>query len=224
MRSWLAGVLLATVAAMVPAQATAANQETAERIAVALKESGQLHNYRIAVLSQNGTVWLKGRVATQDQMNTALQVAFEVPGVGRVVNLLTVGSGDASPSVPESLPGRNPKPAAERGTPPQRGRKRADALPEPLPVSLQPERIPQSQAFSPNPAQTTTSSRLPWAPDIVVSGPLTPTPDDPASARQPAWTKPSRTQAENAGEVQDARPFFNWGRRLPPKSASEQRE
>jgi len=225
MRCWLAGVLLATVAAMVPAQATTANQETAERIALALKQSGQLHNYRIAVLCQNGTVWLKGRVANQDQMNTALQLAFEVPGVDRVVNVLAVANGDASRSVPESSSGRSRTPPTASGTlPPVRSQDRAETLPKSVPASVQPARNPRSQGLSANSAQTASSSGQSWTPDIVVSDLPTPLQADPTPTRQSTWMKPSGTQAESAGTAREARPSFNWGRRLPPKPASEQAE
>ena len=194
MRCCLAGVLLAAVAAMLPAEATAGNQQTAERIALALKQSGRLRNYRIAVLYQNGTVWLKGNVATQEQMNTALELAFETPGVSRTVNHLAVTSGDTlqaaerpeyppsrvpslsttegSVSVPQSLLGDGPVPAAGRGTLPLvRGRNTSDRLPEPVPVSIHPLDTPRGRPLSAYPAQPAASSRFPWAPDIVVSGP-----------------------------------------------------
>jgi hypothetical protein len=226
MRCWLAGVLLAAVAAVVPSQATAANQETADRVAVALKRSGQLHNYRIAVLCHNGTVWLKGRVATQDQMNTALQVAFEAPEVGRVVNLLAVADGDASHIVSESSSGNSHVLATASETlPAVRTRDRADTLPKPVPVSVQPARIPRSQGLSTNPAQTATSSRQSWTPDIVISDLPTPLQADPTPATQPAsWTKAYRMQAESARAPREGRAFSNGGRRESPKPASEQAE
>jgi hypothetical protein len=70
----------------------AGNQEVAEQIAAALRDSGQLHGYRIGVKYQDGTAWLKGHVGTRDEMGTAMQLAAGVPGVNRVVNTLTVRS------------------------------------------------------------------------------------------------------------------------------------
>jgi len=226
MRSWLAGVLLAAVAAVVPSQATAANQETADSVAAVLKRSGQLQNSPIAVLCQNRTVWLKGRVTTQDQMNAALQLAFEVPGVDRVVNRLAVADGDASRSVPEASSGNSHMPATGSGTlPPGRSRDRADTLPKPVPAPVQPARISRSHVPSTNPAQTATTSEPSWIPDIEISDIGPPPQADPTPARQPtSWTKAYGTQAESARAPREGRAFFNWGRRESPESASEQAE
>ncbi len=89
MRRWIVGLVVAA-AACVPVVATAGNQQVAEQIAAALRDSGKLHGYRIGVKYQDGTVWLKGQVATQEEMATALDLAFSVPGVTRVMNHLTI--------------------------------------------------------------------------------------------------------------------------------------
>jgi hypothetical protein len=82
----------------------AGNQEVAEQIATALRNSGQLHGYRVGVKYQDGTAWLKGQVATRDEMGTAMQLAFGVPGVTRVVNHLTVRSEQPPESVANDSP------------------------------------------------------------------------------------------------------------------------
>jgi hypothetical protein len=62
----------------------------AEKIAASLRESGQLQGYKIGVKYQDGTVWLRGRVSSREQMNAAMKVVFAVPGVSRVVNDLSI--------------------------------------------------------------------------------------------------------------------------------------
>jgi len=241
MRCWWAGVLLAAVATSVPTGASAGNQEAAQRIAFALKQSGQLHNYRIAVLCQNGTVWLKGQVATQDQMNTALQLAFGVPGVGRVVNHLAVTNGDAPQAVgrPKDSPSRAPRPSAiddavsvpeailgsdvtpktGRHTPPLlRSRNPSDTLPERVSISIRPLEDPPGKAISTHRARTGASSRLPWAPDIVITGPLTPTPADLTPVHQPKLTDAAETQADSPGELRDGRALEKGVQHGPEKA------
>ena len=92
MRRYLTGFVVAAVTAVVPALALAGNQEVAEQIASRLRNSGQLSDYKIGVKYQDGTAWLRGRVASQEQMETALRLTFQTPSVGRVVNELTIGS------------------------------------------------------------------------------------------------------------------------------------
>lgn len=91
MRRWIVGLVVAA-AALVPVVATAGNQQVAEQIAATLRDSGKLRGYRIGVKFQDGTAWLKGQVATQEEMATALDLAFSVPGVTRVVNHLSIQS------------------------------------------------------------------------------------------------------------------------------------
>lgn len=99
MRLTLAAVVVAAVA-LIPMGAMAGNQEFAEEIAASLRDSGQLQDYKIGVKFQDGTVWLRGRVADQEQMNAALKHVLQTPGVLRVVNNLEVAGEDraAQPS------------------------------------------------------------------------------------------------------------------------------
>ncbi len=94
MRRSLIGLVVAASAALVPMWALAGNQEVAEKIAANLKQSGQLHGYKIAVKYQDGTAWLKGQVASQEQIAVAVQVANQTQGVSKVVNDLSVAAGD----------------------------------------------------------------------------------------------------------------------------------
>ncbi|MFH1922361.1 MAG: BON domain-containing protein [Planctomycetota bacterium] len=94
MRRFLVGLVVAAVTVLVPLGAMAGNQEVAEQIAANLRNSGQLKSYKVGVKYQDGTAWLRGRVNDQKQMNAALRVVFQTPGVTRVVNDLTIGSAD----------------------------------------------------------------------------------------------------------------------------------
>ena len=81
MRRFLTGFVVAAITAVVPALALASNQEVAEQIANKLRNSGQMSDYKIGVKYQDGTAWLRGRVASEEQMKTALRLAFQTPGV-----------------------------------------------------------------------------------------------------------------------------------------------
>lgn len=75
---------------MAPTFALAGNQQVATDIAKTLQESGKLKDYRIGVKYQDGTAWLKGTVTSRQQMSAALKVVFQMPGINRVVNDLTI--------------------------------------------------------------------------------------------------------------------------------------
>jgi len=95
MRLMLTGFVVAAVIAVVPALALAGNQEVAEDIANRLRGSGQMSDYKIGVKYQNETAWLRGQVASQEQMETALRLVFRTPEVGRVVNQLTISPSES---------------------------------------------------------------------------------------------------------------------------------
>ncbi|NUQ62552.1 MAG: BON domain-containing protein [Pirellulales bacterium] len=98
MRRLFVGLVVAAATVLAPIGALAGNQEVAETIAASLRESGQLHGFKIGVKYQDGTAWLRGEVANQEQMNTALKLVFQTPGVTRVVNNLTVVDQAAAPA------------------------------------------------------------------------------------------------------------------------------
>jgi hypothetical protein len=95
MRRLLSIIVVGATTVFLPLLAMAANQDVADQIAQNLKQSGRLSDYRIAVKFQDGTATLKGRVVSQDQMNTAMKLVFKTPGVSRVVNQLTIGGPEA---------------------------------------------------------------------------------------------------------------------------------
>ncbi|MGD0518725.1 MAG: BON domain-containing protein [Thermoguttaceae bacterium] len=96
MRRKLSIIVVAATTILVPMFAMAGNQEVAEQIAQNLKHSGKLSNFRIGVRFEDGTVIVKGRVATQEQMNTALRLVFKTSGVSRVINEMTIGESETS--------------------------------------------------------------------------------------------------------------------------------
>ncbi|MCP5120435.1 MAG: BON domain-containing protein, partial [bacterium] len=104
MRRLLTGLVVGAMTAVVPTLALADNQETADQIAKNLRDSGQLHGYKIGVKVEDGTAWLKGQVRSQAQMNAALRLVFQTSGVTRIVNDLKVGS--AEKSTAESQPSK----------------------------------------------------------------------------------------------------------------------
>jgi hypothetical protein len=90
MRRLFIGLVVAATTVLLPVWALADNQQVAERIASNLREGGQLQDYKIGVKFQNGTAWLRGRVASEDQLARALKTAWATKGVDRVVNQMSV--------------------------------------------------------------------------------------------------------------------------------------
>ena len=90
MRHLVVLLVVAASTTLVPTWAMAGNQDVAERIAANLREGGQLTGYGIGVKYQDGTAWLRGTVRDQAQMNTAMNLVLQTPGVTRVVNDLTI--------------------------------------------------------------------------------------------------------------------------------------
>jgi hypothetical protein len=94
--------------------APSANQKTANTIAATLRQSGQLHQYTIDVVVRDGVAELRGNVKDRAQLDVALQIAKDVPGVERVVNQLAVAEKSAiqqvqGGSVPPPLPVKTPE-------------------------------------------------------------------------------------------------------------------
>ena len=90
MRHLVVLLVVAASTTLVPTWAMAGNQDVAERIAANLREGGQLTGYGIGVKYQDGTAWLRGTVRDPAQMNTAMNLVLQTPGVTRVVNDLTI--------------------------------------------------------------------------------------------------------------------------------------
>ncbi|MGE3240202.1 MAG: BON domain-containing protein [Pirellulales bacterium] len=90
--SFLAASL--ALAALLPASHVAAqsaqDKAIAQQIGSQLKQSGQLHDYRIGVKYKDGVAALSGTVANQQQLHAALQLTQQMNGVDQVVNNLSI--------------------------------------------------------------------------------------------------------------------------------------
>ncbi|HVT26493.1 MAG TPA: BON domain-containing protein [Lacipirellulaceae bacterium] len=75
-----------------------ADQQMANRIGAQLKQSGQLHNYRINIKYHNGVAYLEGTVTSVQQRTMAVRLAEHVKGVSRVQYKLEIPTDAASAS------------------------------------------------------------------------------------------------------------------------------
>lgn len=89
MRRYFLSTMVA-IAALMPAWAFAGEQDDAQRIATGIRQSGQLKDYSIGVKFENGTAYLMGRVASDEQAETAIELAKTMDGVTEVVNNLEI--------------------------------------------------------------------------------------------------------------------------------------
>jgi hypothetical protein len=89
MRRFFLSTMVA-IAALMPAWAFASEQEAAQQIADGIRQSGRLKDYSIGVKYENGTAYLMGRVASEDQAQTAMDLAKTMPNVTDVVNELEI--------------------------------------------------------------------------------------------------------------------------------------
>jgi hypothetical protein len=96
MRRLLTGLIAAAIV-LAPLSVWAGNQDVAERIAKNLRSSGKMSDYQVAVKFQDGTAWLRGHVSSPEQLSTAMKIAFQTQGVNRVVNELSIVSGETAP-------------------------------------------------------------------------------------------------------------------------------
>jgi hypothetical protein len=102
------------------------DQQIAQQIMTryqAAKQDGSLKGFSIDLSVEQGSVWLSGRVASEEQQAKALDIARRIPGVKQVVNDLQVSAGKASPasatqkfasSVSKYFGGRGSEPSDER--------------------------------------------------------------------------------------------------------------
>ncbi len=100
MRHFVTGWAFALAVTVFTSATWAGNQEVAERIAEGLRQSGKMQDYRIGVKYQEGTVWLVGRVASEKQLTTALNLVMQTPGVERVINNLSVSGQETASAKP----------------------------------------------------------------------------------------------------------------------------
>jgi len=98
MGSMLTGLVVGAFAVLAPIWAPDGNQEFAEQIAKVILASGQMHDYKIGVKCQKGTVWLQGEVFSEEQAKTAVDIVSGIPGVERVENGLTIVPIEVTPA------------------------------------------------------------------------------------------------------------------------------
>ncbi|HEX4149109.1 MAG TPA: BON domain-containing protein [Pirellulales bacterium] len=92
MQRMIRGLAIVAIAALWPAMAAAADQEASQRIAAALRSSGQFVDYSIGVKFDNGNAWLLGRVASEQQRQLAISMVQQMDGVTSVVDKLEIKS------------------------------------------------------------------------------------------------------------------------------------
>src|SRR3972149_5898960 len=101
MRRTVFSALLAA-AVLLPAAGVVAesadDNAMAQQIGIRLKESGQLHDYRLGVKYSDGVAWLTGSVTSQEQAEAAIRLAERMDGVSHVVNRLTIAGGAEEPA------------------------------------------------------------------------------------------------------------------------------
>ena len=122
MRRILLSLAMASIAA-VPAVTLAGDREdqaAAEQIATILRDSGKMKNYSVGVKYSEGTVWLSGRVANNQQMQSALGVISDIEGIEQIVNNMTVSAGSAKLKQPRGMKPTARRVSAEVAVPPAR--------------------------------------------------------------------------------------------------------
>jgi hypothetical protein len=88
------GLALALLAVGPPSQVRAGDEEdkqAAQEIAGMLRNSGKIHGYNVGIKYKQGTVWLEGHVASEEQMDEVLMQVGDLDEVTQIVNNLTIG-------------------------------------------------------------------------------------------------------------------------------------
>jgi hypothetical protein len=96
MRRLCWGLALAALAVGAPTGALAGDVDIATGVAENLRSSGRMKGYSVGVESRNGRVILKGRVASEEQRQTAISIAQETEGVADVADQMTIGAPTAA--------------------------------------------------------------------------------------------------------------------------------
>jgi hypothetical protein len=133
--------------ALSPADAASSrNQQMADAVAAALRQSGQLRHYTVEVAFRDGLVELTGTVRDQSQREEALRLVQGVPGVVRVLDRLTLENGVRP--VKDDVPQPTPLPDGARKADPVPPANGAPAEPTPIfqappsPYALNPPKMP----------------------------------------------------------------------------------
>ena len=223
MRRIFTGLTVAAIIAVVPALALAGNQEIAEQIAHKLRNSSQMIDYKIGVKCQDGTVWVRGRVADQEQMSAALRLVFQTPGVNRVVNEMSVASteavADESVPLPSHYTSQQPNSSPDSGNP-LRGVSESAAQPQKMGLVKRLEAIihretgqdtsPRaeqvSSSFTTMPAETVSAEE--WQEEV------------PQQMAAPQRARPMATQRVAMMQPDTRGPMVPTGRPLPMYTAA----
>jgi hypothetical protein len=99
MRRYVFRLAILALAVIGPSVVRAGDQEIAQQIVQKLqahKQAGTLKGFSIDLSVEEGTVWMSGRVASEDQQMAALDIARRIPGVVQVVNDLSIEAPAAS--------------------------------------------------------------------------------------------------------------------------------
>jgi hypothetical protein len=95
--AFLAAITLCVVVPASHAAAQSADDKAmAQMIGSQLKDSGQLHDYRVGVKFHDGVAMLTGTVTNQQQLATAIGLTRHMEGVDKVVNHLTIADASAA--------------------------------------------------------------------------------------------------------------------------------
>jgi hypothetical protein len=98
MRRTLLSWAVLAIAFGAPAIARASDAEdkaVAEQIATVMRDSGQLKNYSVGVKYRAGTVWLTGRVTSEQQKQAALALVSNLEGIEQIVDNVNVSGGSS---------------------------------------------------------------------------------------------------------------------------------
>jgi len=114
MRRYCLRLAILSLAALGPVAARGDDQQIAQEIVKKLqaeKQAGTLKGFSIDLQVDEGTVWLTGRVASEQQLARALDLARRVSGVQQVVNGLDVNAPPAKATARPAATASQPQPA-----------------------------------------------------------------------------------------------------------------
>ncbi len=155
MRRYVFRLALLSLAVFGPNAVYGDDQQIAQQIIEKLqaeKKAGTLKGFSIDLQVDEGTVWLTGRVANEQQQARALDLARRVPGVTQVVNDLTVNTTVAKPAV------------AAKPAPPATAPAPIPTMPAPSePVAAPAASMPMFQNTAPMP-QVAQAQAIPFTP------------------------------------------------------------
>jgi len=216
MRQFFIAALVALAAGMTPAvvRADNPNQDAAKQICNHLRDSGQLAGHKISVRYLNGTAWLQGQVASQEQLNKIVAAVMETPGVSitRVIPDGLTMEGASTGVSPNAATATNPAANPLRAAPAETNNAQAVpssfsgsrsatpmAFDQPAPTPIP---VPPSAPAAPNalpPGGGVAGPPLPmYAPGAAVGGPAPVRYDHPA---MPAYAWPSYAAYPNYAGV-----------------------